>query len=1208
MSSLSENAREVERLLRQACAELDRRRRQGEDAKVETFFQQYPLLTRNADAAIELIYTELVLREELGETVRAEDYYRRFPQFSDRLRKLLAVHDGLPQWSKHPTQAIQPANKPAPAAGPPTAIEKWTAPLNPAMLPLGFRLGQYEIVNPLGRGGSGVVYLGRSLKTHKMVAIKMILEGHWAGADLVSRFQSEARVLSRLHHPNIVQIYEVAQWQGLPYFVMEYVGGGSLADRMTGQPIAPRAAARMIASLARAIQLAHNQGVVHRDIKPGNILLVGGLGPAFANPQEPAGKPQHEAVIVAKLTDFGLAKFMDEAGTLEVARRQPTRTGAIIGTPSYMAPEQASGRNRDVSAATDVYALGAVLYECLTGRPPFQGATYIDTLEQVRNEEPISIRRLQPQIPHDLETICLKCLQKSPSKRYERAADLAADLERYTEGQQIQARPIGYLDRAMAWCIKKPVHATMAGAIVMLTTLIILGAIMAIFRLDHARQRADAAKQEALHRLWEANVSQARVFQLSHQAGRRYRALELLREAALLRPDPSLRDEVIACLTLLDVRVRQSWPLGDEAPEWTLMHPNMEWFARHNTQGGFDLCQISDQAVVRRLAVDRNHVFTHLAFSPDGRFFVCLARDRELLSGRCLAWEVTSGRKVIDAVVPAQVAQVGFTNDRRGIVCPMPDQSLAVLEAATGQTLLQHKNLGPVERIACQPHGTLWAVVHGPERWVGLRDSHTGRLNYRIPTAAGTTAVQWSHDGRWLVLGHQDKTASIWEMPQTAQQQPRLIIRLAGHDRAVTAARFSPTGRWLLTISGNGMTTFWSTATWQKEIVIRGSAMQVSPDESQVGFRDGRSMGFWEIGMDSLAHAYKMPSTTLPSAGLPLQRLGDLSFSPDGSMLAAASLRGVQIFDCDQRQEVALLPTDQAGTAQFHASGQSLLTFGRRGVHLWNLAAQRDRHEVVINGPTLLHEPLIDAAPYRAAFSPNGKEVAVLDPLRGQLILLQTDAASSREIMTIMPQGRSLAWHPREPWLVCGHAQGRGIGVYDRRTKSLLQHLGKDAFHSNDVEAIFAPGTGHLIVNMPQRVDCYQCRSWQRFHSFPRGEMDQDLGVAAFSPGGRLSAFTLQPRKILIHHWETGQNLISLTLPEFNEIQALAFSHDDRFLAALTDAPNVYVWDLEKVRGYMEAFGLAWPPLPPGSTVQQPLEPNSKKTYRVQPSVPATPP
>ena len=290
----------------------------------------------------------------------------------------------------------------------------------PAVQPLTFP-PEYEILSELGRGGMGVVYQARQRNLGRLVALKMIQSLAQPGSDLCQRFRREAELVARLQHPHIVQIYAVGEHEGRPYLALEYLAGGTLKEHMHG-PQSPRWAAEMVELLARAVQHAHERGVIHRDLKPANILLeVQGI--------------RSVGLSAPKIADFGLAKHHSSDGL--------TRTGDIVGTPSYMAPEQAAGDARKIGPATDLYALGAILYELLTGRPPFQCATPLETLVQVTQQEPVSLHHLIATVPRDLETVCLKCLEKDPTRRYTSAAALADELRRYLDGRPIAARPAG---------------------------------------------------------------------------------------------------------------------------------------------------------------------------------------------------------------------------------------------------------------------------------------------------------------------------------------------------------------------------------------------------------------------------------------------------------------------------------------------------------------------------------------------------------------------------------------------------------------------------------------------------------------------------------------------------------------------------------------------------------------------------------------------
>ena len=291
------------------------------------------------------------------------------------------------------------------------------ATVAPAALP---QIAGFEILEVIGHGGMGVVYKARQLRLNRLVALKMVLAGVNASPQDLARFRTEAEAVAQLQHPGIVQIFEIGEQEGCPFLSLEYVGGGSLAQHLDGTPVAPRQAAELVLALARAVQHAHEKGIVHRDLKPANVLLTADGSP--------------------KITDFGLAKST-------TAQQTHTMTGAILGSPSYMAPEQASGHSDQIGPATDVYALGAILYEMLAGRPPFKGASLLETIEQVREHDPVPPRFLQPKVPRDLETICLKCLEKNPQRRYESAANLAADLHAFLHEEPISAQSLTILDQ-----------------------------------------------------------------------------------------------------------------------------------------------------------------------------------------------------------------------------------------------------------------------------------------------------------------------------------------------------------------------------------------------------------------------------------------------------------------------------------------------------------------------------------------------------------------------------------------------------------------------------------------------------------------------------------------------------------------------------------------------------------------------------------------
>ncbi len=328
----------------------------------------------------------------------------------------------------------------------------------------------YEILGELGRGGMGVVYKARQIGLKRVVALKMVLAGAHATPDQLARFNIEAEAIAKIQHPNIVQIYDIGEHGGLPYFSLEFCDGGSLSSKLGGKPLPPKEAAELLELLSMAMACAHGHNIIHRDLKPANILL--------------------NADGLPKITDFGLAKKLESDSS-------QTKSGQLMGTPSYMAPEQARGETHEVGPLADVYSLGAILYECLTGRPPFLGAHVLDTLHLVRNQEPVPPTQLQPTLPVDLETICLKCLQKEPAKRYQSADELAGDLHRYLSGEPILARPIGHAELLWRWCKRNPKMAAAAGVILLLLVTIAVGSSALSYQIAREKDEVERQREEA---------------------------------------------------------------------------------------------------------------------------------------------------------------------------------------------------------------------------------------------------------------------------------------------------------------------------------------------------------------------------------------------------------------------------------------------------------------------------------------------------------------------------------------------------------------------------------------------------------------------------------------------------------------------------------------------------------------------------------------
>jgi serine/threonine protein kinase len=446
---------------------------------VESYLDRFPQLGQDSATVLDLLEAEYEQRQRNEGVIHLDEFARRFPAYIEELRRRLACvatfADGKANHSK--------------------ATRGRKLPVIPG----------YQIIEEIGRGGMGVVYRARQLGLQRVVALKMVLTGFHAEPKNLARLRAEAAALARLQHPNIVQIYDVGEADGRPYFVFEFVAGGSLAQRLQGKPQPARAACQLVETLARAVEAAHANGVIHRDLKPANILLQTDEGERKL--EEKNSDPSDSPLIVSrtslnlpKITDFGLAKCI--SGNEEGADPHGlTVTGDLLGTPNYMAPEQALARRQPVGPTTDVYALGAILYELLTGRPPFTGETPLTTVMQVLHNEPVPVTSLQPNVPPDLETICLKCLRKDPRQRYCSALELADDIQRFLRDEPVRARPIGAVEKVWHWVRHHPATTTLLVAgllapVVALITLSLLATqLVRSNALESAAQQAELLEE-----------------------------------------------------------------------------------------------------------------------------------------------------------------------------------------------------------------------------------------------------------------------------------------------------------------------------------------------------------------------------------------------------------------------------------------------------------------------------------------------------------------------------------------------------------------------------------------------------------------------------------------------------------------------------------------------------------------------------------------
>jgi WD40 repeat protein len=975
----------------------------GQAPLVEGLLQQHPTLADHAERVLDLIYHEVLFREARGERPTVDDYQKRFPRLADKLADLFEVHRAVEsqsdtrQWSAAADGAATPNLGKPPTAG--------AGPSLP-------RVPDHELLAELGAGGMGVVYRARHEKLKRLVALKMIRAGAGAGSQERDRFRREAEAVARLHHPHIVQIYETGECDGLPYFSMELVEGGNLAQKIAGKPLPSSEAACLLETLARAVHHAHQAGVIHRDLKPSNVLL------AACGPTEGDARPQ---AAVPKITDFGLAKRLDGDPSSQ------THSGSVVGTPSYMPPEQARGNVRELGPAADIYSLGAVLYECLTGRPPFLGATALETVLMVINTDPVPPRRLNPQVPRDLETICLKCLEKQQTRRYADAGGLADDLARFRDGRPILARPAGVWERAWKWARRRPTAAALAAVTVLaVAALLVVGTIFNTMLgvrlaenerlgsdLKEQRARLDAkekelkAQREATDRADEA--AQARAAQAHTLAARQ----------AFERNDvPQAQDQLDDCpygrrgwewhqLRALCDADRLTFDTDPHGAHCVAVSPDGELLAvgvgepvRRGAVGTVRLFRLAPgRRRVQNLAGHTAPV-NCVAFCP-GRPLLAsasfridfeAAKNRRVAppTGEVIIWELDAAKKGRPLQPLDGYGTVAFSRDGDLLACAGTDQTVHVWDVETWEELtavppvpgafVKWVAFGPGGLLAeatasaiLDPRGMmtarsqvrLWDLTAGREVWSVVREP------------LEVSAVAFDPEGKWLSVSGVDQTLLL--LDATTGREAKALV---GHKDIVRTAAFSPQGDVVATGSKDRSVRVWDAATGREWAVLRGHAGSVE----SVAFVPGRPRGEWRLvsgGEDGTVKVWDAATCrgfAVPGGHDGLVR--HVVFSPDGRLLASSGADGrVKIWDMQERKLLRSLEC-LAEKVAFSPDGKWLATGGadalRRGqtarVQLWEVAAESEPRTL----RTVEGEPILSVA-----FSPDGRRLAVSHGMLG---------------------------------------------------------------------------------------------------------------------------------------------------------------------------------------------------------------------------------
>lgn len=640
------------------------------------------------------------------------------------------------------------------------------------------RFGDYELLGEIASGGMGVVFRARQTSLNRIVAVKMIRAGQSAHSAEIQRFRTEAEAAANLDHPNIVPIYEIGSYSGQYYFSMKLIEGPSLADEMGGGKwrVAPpdaravqREIAGLLAKVARAVHHAHQRGVLHRDLKPSNILL------------DDYGEPH--------LTDFGLAK-------LTRSETELTRTVAVMGTIGYMAPEQAAGKSRQITTSADLYSLGAILFELLTGRVPFEGENSLQVLRDVMEQEPPNPWQLNAQVDRDLETICLKCLEKSPGRRYASALELAEDLERWQRDEPIRARPSSGWERTAKWIKRRPVQAALVGVIVAAT---IVTAVLLAYAWSQGR-RAHLASSQATEAVGQVQVQKVRDFFETENP-----AFALAHLARILRKDPG---NVVAAARLMAALSQRSFPL----PAGELTHDGLVRSAHFSRDGQHVVsasddrtARVWDTATVRLLQALTGHGDAVLSanLSTDGSRIVTASKDRT-----ARIWKTATGELLRELKHDWWVRSAQFSPEGERVLT-VASNAVAVWNALTGALLFKREVFGAHARDAqFSPDGQRVAAA-SQDGTALVWDARSGEVLVRLDKhERAVRMLSFSTDGRRIVTASGDFTARVWDA-----ESGRTLVGPIHHDGPVTCVAFSADGRWIVTASEDGTARVWDAKT-----------------------------------------------------------------------------------------------------------------------------------------------------------------------------------------------------------------------------------------------------------------------------------------------------------------------------------------------------------------------------------------------------------
>jgi WD40 repeat protein/serine/threonine protein kinase len=1074
----------------------------------------------------------------------------------------------------------------------PAAAPVATIAAQPTSDGAGMVIGPYKLLEAIGEGGMGTVWMAQQTEPVKrLVALKVIKAG-MDSKQVIARFEAERQALALMDHVNIARVLDGGTTpSGRPYFVMDLVKGVPITCYCDDHHLTPKQRLELFVPVCQAVQHAHQKGVIHRDLKPSNVLV------ALYD-----GKP------VPKVIDFGVAKAARQSLT---DKTLVTGFGHFVGTLEYMSPEQAGVNQLDIDTRSDIYSLGVLLYELLTGSPPFtkkelEQAGMLEMLRVIREKEPskpstklstaeglptlaanrgTEPTRLTKLVRGELDWIVMKALEKDRNRRYETANGFAMDVQRYLADEPVLACPpsVAYRLRKFLRRNKRPVLA--ASLVVLALVGGIIGTTWGMIRAIDAQAVAvneatqkETALTDAKDKLRQSLFERARAGRFSRQPGQRLDSLAALAEAARIRPDESLRDEAIAAMALPDVRRAAGWHLARPSGTTTATYGgHYRLYVRADTQGVISIRNIADDQEVRRISSSPIIEGDNLYFSPDERFLLGFGEGHTLR-----VWRVADGQPALRDE-PRGCDSPAFSPDGRRLAVGQREWVLC-FDLATGQELNRWRAPARVHALAYHPDNGRLAVGYYNSSVVSVADAVTGAFVADLPVGPmASQIVAWHPDGERLAVGSTSGSIQIWNVPAK-----RKIATLEGHVQFVTALTFHPEGGLLASYSWDGTLRLWDPATGR---TLLQSPLVISDRPRFSG--DGCWLAAALHGEQ--AQLLKVTSSReyrslVSSEGARVGTYNTGDFSPDGSLLVVGLDEGARLWDLRSGRELAALPPQASIYVAFEGDGEAagspkrpraLLTGGSAGLLRWPLTGNDPEGKNLRLGPPQQLSPL-----RRAWFArtPAGRTLAVVtEDWGGANKVLDLDTGAVRRELGVHPVGEVKALSGNGQWAASSGWHSDRIRLWNVDTGEMVHEwtLGKRAF------AFFTPDSRTLVISRESEFSFWDVETLQPIRRLPR-EVAQLPGHVAFSPDGKLMALEMAPGVLHLKEVATGRTVARLEDPHGDRASWQTFTPDGTQLVVVARlAHAIHVWDLRAIRTHLKEMNLDWdwPEFPPDENV-----------------------